>query len=86
MDRYFCTGPALNKLLFRCRAARLALDKARNLARAITHRAANTDERGAFAGDTPLGERIRLHLKDRRGLNGGEEGFNLQRHNFFPVG
>jgi len=84
MDRYFCTGPALNNLLFRRRAARLTVDKARNLARAVTHRAANMDERRAFAGDTPLGERIRLYLKDGRGLNGGEEGFNLLRHNISP--
>ena len=81
MDRYFHPRPALDKLLARCRAARLAVDEARNLARAVTHCAANVDEGGAFTGDAPLGERIRLHLKDGRGLNGGEESFNLLRHN-----
>jgi hypothetical protein len=86
MDRYFRTGPALNKLLFRCRAARLTVDKARNLARSVPHHAASMDESGTFAGDPPLGERIRLHLKDSRGLNGGEEGFNLLRHNISPNG
>jgi hypothetical protein len=32
------------------------------------------DKGGTFASDSPLGERIRLHLKDGRGLNRGEEG------------
>ena len=48
---------------------------------AVTHHPAKVDKGGAFTGDAPLGERIRLHLKDGRGLNGGEEGFNLLRHN-----
>ncbi len=64
----------------------MVLNKACNLASTVTHHAANMDEGGAFAGDPPFRERIRLHLKDARRLYRGEKSFNLLRHDISPGG